>query len=137
VHDFNGGIRPSGLFWTVDLPDRAFRFTRSGRHATLEAEDVPVVDSFTFVPIPPVNVIPATVSFEVRWDATGPLMELGSGSAVPPTDRAAFLGRFREARATGSFSGRELGFSFESDPGASSDPLGFAELGRERNGVFL
>jgi hypothetical protein len=136
VHDFNGGIRPSGLFWTVDLPNRAFRFTRNGRHATLEAKDVPVVDSFTFVPIPPVNVIPATVSFEVRWDATGPLMELGSGAAVPPTDRAAFLGRFREARANGSFSGRELGFSFESDPGASSD-LGFAELGRERNGVFL
>jgi hypothetical protein len=136
VHDFNGGIRPSGLFWTVDLPDRAFRFTRNGRHAVLQAKDVPVVDSFTFLPIPPVNVIPATVSFRVRWEATGPLMELGSGTAVPPTDRAAFLGRFREARATGSFSGRELGFSFKSNPGASSD-RGFAELGRERNGAFL
>jgi hypothetical protein len=136
VHDFNGGIRPSGLFWTVDLPDEAFRFTRNGRHAVLQAKHVPVVDSFTFLPIPPVNVIPATVSFKVRWEATGPLMELGSGTAVPPTDRAAFLGRFREARATGSFSGRELGFSFKSDPGASSD-LGFAELGRERNGAFL
>jgi hypothetical protein len=120
----------------VDLPDRGFRFTRDGRHATLHVEDVPVVDSFTFVPIPPPIVIPATVSFRVRWDAIGPLMELGSGTAVPPTDRAAFLGRFREARATGSFSGRELGFSFESNPGASSD-RGFAELGRERNGVFL
>jgi hypothetical protein len=136
VHDFNGGIRPSGLFWTVDLPDDAFRFTSNGRHALLKAKDVPVVDSFTFLPIPPVNVIPATVSFKVRWEATGPLMELGSGTAAEPTDRAAFLGRFREARATGSFSGRELGFSFKSDPGASSD-RGFAELGRERNGAFL
>ena len=95
-----------------------------------------MVDSFTFLPIPPPVVIPATVSFRVKWEATGPLIERGSGAAVPPTDRAAFLGRFREARATGSFSGRELGFSFKSDPEASSD-RGFAELGRERNGVFL
>jgi hypothetical protein len=32
-------------------------------------------------------------------------------------------------------SGAELGFSFRSDPGVSSD-RGFADVGRERNGVF-
>jgi hypothetical protein len=136
VHDFNGGIQPSGFFWTVEVPGRAFTFSRDGRHATLRAEAVPVVDAFTFLPIPPTNPVPAAVSFEVRWEATGPLMKLGSGNAVSPTDPAAFLGRFRTARATGSFSGSELGFAFESNPGASSD-RGFAELGRERNGVFL
>jgi hypothetical protein len=37
----------------------------------------------------------------------------------------------------GSFSGSELGFRFRSNPGASSDPQGYAEIGTERNGSFL
>jgi hypothetical protein len=34
------------------------------------------------------------------------------------------------------FSGAELGFSFVTKRGASSD-LGYAQIGTERNGVFL
>jgi hypothetical protein len=133
VHDFNGGILPSGLFWTVQVDDDAFRISRDGRRARLRAEDAPVVDSFTFGGQ---NVIPATVSLRVRWDATEEPVARGSGGAVAPTDPAAFLGRFAKARSTGVFSATELGFSFESDGRASTD-RGFAELGRERNGVFL
>jgi hypothetical protein len=55
---------------------------------------------------------------------------------VPATDPAAFLGMFAPARSTGQFSGAELGFSFVSKRGASSD-LGYAQIGTERNGVFL
>jgi hypothetical protein len=33
-------------------------------------------------------------------------------------------------------SGRQLGFSFRTDPGANSN-RGYAEIGTERNGVFL
>jgi hypothetical protein len=62
-------------------------------------------------------------------------MNLGSGKTVPPTDPAAFLGQFAPARAEATISGSELGFAFRSDS-ASSD-RGFAELGRERNGMFL
>jgi hypothetical protein len=94
---------------------------------------VPLIDSFVFAGA---NVIPATASFRVEWEATGPPEELGSGAAVPETDPAAFLGLFAPARAKGSFSGSELGFAFSSNPGASSD-LGYAELGTERNGSFL
>jgi hypothetical protein len=75
------------------------------------------------------------VSFRIRWEATGPAQNLGSGSSVPATDPAAFLGEFAPARAEATISGTELGFAFRSDS-ASSD-RGFAELGRERNGVFL
>lgn len=82
-------------------------------------------------------LVPSTVSFMVEWEATGPPEELGSCSDVDPTDKEAFLGVFAPARATGQFSGTELGFRFASRPGASSDPLGYAELGTERNGVFL
>ena len=133
VHDYNGGIQPSGLFWAVELPDDAFEVSHGGRRATLDATDVCVLDSFQFLGP---NSVPATVSFTVRWEATGPRELRGKGSRVPPTDPAAFLGRFAPARVTGSFSGSQLGFSFRSNPGVSSDDA-FAELGPERNGVFL
>jgi len=132
MHDFNGGVQPSGLFWIVELPDHALRVSRDGDHAILEARDVSVVDSFQFGG--PVQV-PASVSFTVRWDATGPRQRRGSGSGVPATDPAAFLGNFAFARSTAQFSGRELGFSFQSNR-ATTD-RGFAEMGFERNGTFL
>lgn len=99
----------------------------------MAAKDVPVLDTFQFAnPF----LVPSTVSFRVEWEATGPQNELGSGNTVPPTDPASFLGTFAPARSTGQFSGAELGFSFASKPGASSD-LGYAQIGTERNGVFL
>lgn len=107
--------------------------SRSGGRARVIAKDVPVIDTFQFAnPF----LVPSTVSFTIEWEATGPLEELGSGKAVPPTDPASFLGTFASAHATGRFSGAELGFSFVSKPGASSD-LGYAEIGTERNGIFL
>ena len=92
-----------------------------------------VIDTFQFASQ---FLVPATVSFRVEWDATGPPEPLGSGNSVDPTDAAAFLGTFAPARSTGQFSGAELGFSFASKRGASTD-LGYAEIGTERNGVFL
>jgi hypothetical protein len=117
----------------VELPGDAFRVSHDGRRATLESKDVCVLDSFQF--LGPTNIA-ATVSFTVRWQATGRRQRRGSGPAVEPTDPAAFLGRFAPARATGVFSGSEVGFSFRSNPGADTDDT-FAELGPERNGVFL
>jgi hypothetical protein len=107
--------------------------SRNRRHAIVEAKDVPVIDTFQFAGS---FLVPSTVSFRIKWEATGPPEQLGSGNAVPATDPAAFLGTFAPARSTGWFSGTELGFSFVSKPGASSD-LGYAEIGTERNGVFL
>jgi hypothetical protein len=134
VHDFNGGILPSGLFWTVDLRKTAVDFKMNDRRAVLHAKNVPVIDTFQiFGPFD----TPALVDFKVKWEATGPAVPLGSGDAVPATDPAAFLGAIAPARAEGSFSGEEIGFTFESNVGASSSPQGYAELGTERNGVFL
>jgi hypothetical protein len=133
VHDLNAAITPSGLFWIVELPRDAFRISRDGRQATLKAQNVAVVDSFQF--LGPVN-IPASVSFSIRWEVIGGFRPRGRGSAVAPTDPAAFLGRLADARSTGSFSGVELGFSFRSNPRVSTD-RGYAEVGTHRNGVFL
>ncbi len=107
--------------------------SKNGRRAVVEATDLQVIDTFHFAGA---FLVPSTVSFEIEWEATGPPEQLGSGNAVPPTHPAAFLGSIAPARSTGSFSGTELGFSFASKRGASTD-LGYAELGTERNGVFL
>ena len=115
----------------MELPDDAFKVSHDGRRATLEAKDVCVLDSFQFGG--PVTV-PASVSFKIRWEATGRFERRGSGSDVPATDPAAFLGRFADARSTAIFSGSEVGFSFNGRAGTTG---GFAQLGPERNGVFL
>jgi hypothetical protein len=115
----------------VELPGDAFTVSHDGRRATLEAKDVCVLDSFQFGG--PTNV-PASVSFKIRWEATGRFESRGKGSAVPATDPAAFLGRFADARSTGSFSGSQVGFSFK---GRGDTDDTFAELGPERNGAFL
>jgi hypothetical protein len=91
-----------------------------------------VVDSFVFLGE---DEIPATVSFSITWQAQGPFHRLRPGSN-DPTDPSAFAAMFADALATGTFSGEEIGFTFESDPGASSEGL-FAEMGMEQNGVFL
>jgi hypothetical protein len=121
------------LFWVVELPEDAIRISNHGRRASVQADDVCVLDSFQFGG--PVNV-PASVTYKVEWEANGPSVRRGKGKAVPADDQAAFLGDFAPALAKGTFSGRELAFSFKSDPGASS-ARGYALLGTERNGVFL
>jgi hypothetical protein len=47
------------------------------------------------------------------------------------------LGLIAPAVSTISCSGEEFGFEFRSDRGASSSPRGWAQIGTERNGVFL
>jgi hypothetical protein len=79
---------------------------------------------------------PATVSYRVEWRGKKGRRRRGRGLQVPPTDPAAFLGRIRKAKATGTFSGAIEGFSFSTDV-ASPATSRFALLGTERNGVFL
>jgi hypothetical protein len=131
VHDLNGGALASGLFWT--LPADELRVSDDGREAVLHIDDVGVIDSFQILSG---LGTPATVSLHAEWRATGPPVHRGKGHAVPPTDQAAFLGQFALARSTATFVGAEFGFSFRSDPRVST-ARGFAEMGRERNGVFL
>jgi hypothetical protein len=132
LHDFQGGIPPSGLFWTVQIPDHSFRMSRDARRAVLYVDDLCLIDSFTFLGV---TTTPAVIDAVVRWEATGPLQERGAGDDVPPDDPAAFEGLLRFARAEGRFSGTELGFAFKAR--GSSEAGAFAELGFEENGVFL
>lgn len=93
---------------------------------------MPVIDSYVFLGP---NETPATVNLDVTWVATEMSRRLGAGASVPPSDPRAFVGTFSRARATGTFSGSEIGFEFQSRL-ASSD-RGYAQMGRQRNGSFL
>jgi hypothetical protein len=132
VHDFNGGILASGLFWTVPARARDLRVSRDGRRAVLEMRDVAVIDSFQFFGP---SQTPASVSFRIEWRATGPFEQHGSGRTVPPEAAAAFLGDIAPARSTIRCSGEEWGFSFSTD--LAGTDRGSAQIGRTRNGVFL
>jgi hypothetical protein len=81
--------------------------------------------------------VDATVSFDVVWG--GPVtrrIEVEHG-----TNGNRFAGEFVEDHATVTWSGsNELGFRFRSHPGDFSTSVpgrAFAELGRERNGIFV
>jgi hypothetical protein len=60
----------------------------------------------------------------------GPLV-FAPGPLDHVADASAFLGTFRTARAKGTFAGIGLGYAFKTRGAAA------AELGSERNGVFL
>jgi hypothetical protein len=133
VHDINGGVLASGLFWTLPLDDDALDVSDDGRRVVLDVEGIQVIESYQlFAP----TTTAATLSFHIEWQATGPFVERGKDATVAPTDPAAFLARFAVARSTAEFELSEFGFSFRSNPGVNADQ-GFAEMGRERNGVFL
>jgi hypothetical protein len=121
------------LFWTTGLARHEVRVTPRGARATYDVRDLCVVDSFQF--LGPSDQA-ATVSFRIGWEATGEFVPRGHGDEVPPDDPGAFLGEFANAFSTAEFSGSQFGFSFASLPGVSTE-RGFAQMGTERNGVFL
>jgi hypothetical protein len=132
VHDLNAGILPNGLFWTAQIPSDAFHVSSDGQVASLTLRAQPLVDNFTlFGPLP----IAAQVDMDLLWQATNEPIERGQGVEADPTSPAAFTGHFAEARCTGTVRGFETGFSFTTGELTSADF--FAELGPERNGVFL
>jgi hypothetical protein len=57
------------LFWIVELPEDAIHVSNNGRRASVRAEGVPVLDSFHFGGP---TTIPATVTYSIEWEATGP-----------------------------------------------------------------
>jgi hypothetical protein len=104
------------------------------QRAVLQVKNVPVIDSFQFFGP---NSTGALVDIRAQWTATGPAEARGSGDAVPPTDPAVFVGEIAPAVSTIACSGREFGFEFRSNAGASSTNGGWAQLGTERNGSFI
>ena len=130
VHDFNPGISPNGLFWTVPIPLNAVQIDLDGGVATLQVNHLTVAD-YTTVPksLARGSSTPATVSFTVRWT--------GQRTRQPVRDAAnGFTGEFVRNTATIEWTASTNGFTFTSDPAATSKSL-VSLLGKERNGVFF
>ena len=74
--------------------------------------------------------VPAAITYELEW--SGPITR---DVTVRDADHG-FRGRFLENQARLAWSASQAGFKFVSDPANTSTSL-FAQLGRERNGVFF
>lgn len=116
----------------MEIPDESFTVNSAGNAARLKVTDLPIPDTFFFSN----NVsVAAEIDLDVRFRATAPPVTRGFGDAVPADDFGAFLGEFSDATAQGTGAGRETGFSFAT--GGLNASGFFAELGYQRNGVFL
>lgn len=130
VHDFNPGIRSSGLFWTQPVSPDTLDVDLEGGTATLGAEDFDVEDYHNLH-----NALlggpsdPSSVSFEMRWSALEPAMEV--------TDPVhGFTGRFQISQVEIAWSAKVGSFVFNSDPPSTTVNVR-SVIGRERNGVFF
>jgi len=132
LHDLNPTFAPpTGLFWTVPVPDGSVTVDLAQGSASLQARDVAVLDFGTIVNAlssmaPPV---PATVSFRVEWRATAPPMPVRN-------ETQGFAAELARATAQMEWTATVGRYSFTSAPLATSSST-FAEVGRERNGIFL
>jgi hypothetical protein len=127
IHDFNPGILPNGLFWTMSIPRNSLTVSHQGEHAQLRLRHLPIPDTFFYAN----NVsVAAEIDVDLSWSAIAAPVPRGFGS-----DWAAFAGEFADASCEGTAAGRETGFAFQS--GRMDASAFFAELGFEKNGVFF
>jgi hypothetical protein len=130
VHDFAPPVAPSGLFWTVPVPDDAVTVNLAAGTAELHIRNMDVLDSYSI----PNNLAggptePATVGFDLYWsDPTG------VESIV--NDEQGYAGTFLEVTSALEWSGQTAEFAFISDPAPTSTSL-FGLIGYEANGVFM
>ena len=135
VHDFNPGIAPSGLFWTIPIEPGAIKVDPVTGEARLRVHALKILDfhdiltALGLVPGPP--PVPSRVSFEVRWAGHGAPVDLHD-----PT--FGFTGHYVTGPATISFtaSNDNSDVVYTSDATGQSNPASPA-VGTEQNGVFF
>jgi hypothetical protein len=124
-------LSPNGVFWTVRLPDdNPLLVDFQAGEATLIA-DIDVLD-YTKIPnsLALGPAVPAAVTYDLEW--SGPIAR--DINVRDTTNR--FRGRFLENKAALAWSASRAGFKFVSDSADTSTSV-FAQLGRERNGLFF
>ena len=129
IHDFNPGIRPSGLFWTVPVKEDALQVDLANGKATLALTNFGLEDYGTLEnALMDGPELDASVTFKMTWTATGDPFNVSD-----PVHQ--FAGRYSLARVDISWTGtNESGFSFASSPGITQVK---SVIGRERNGIFF
>ena len=143
LHDISPGIAPSGLFWTVRIPDRwvSVEADDLGEGARYRIDNLKLLDYGTLANSLP-NIAPpgtqfsppsrAVATFDMRW--------MGNAGATSATDSGpdmfTFTGIFTHATMAWSCSVPGKHFKFRSDAANTSHET-FAALVNERNGSFF
>lgn len=131
-HDWEPGIEPSGLFWTIEFPGAAMSAAPGAGTAHLHGESVAVDDYHDFFNAisPSPTSQPAIVSFDVRWTGARPKTKLHDTTF-------GFEGDFIAGTATIAFTAQDVGSNvvYTSDP-AGQTTVG-SGVGHERNGIFF
>lgn len=141
THDFNPGISPQGVYWTVAVPPEGVQINFGAGTASWQLDNFANQDYFNLQNAlvrqagigengpPPV---PATASFMLSWSGVTQRLQRRDaaqgfeGEYVLNTSQLQWSG---EAPAASG----EPSFSFRS----TSSRNGFSMLGRERNGSFF
>ncbi len=79
--------------------------------------------------------IAAQIDVDVEWKATSAPVRRGEGLDAEDPFFTKFIGEFAEASCAGRGGGRETGFQFKT--GRLTADGFFAQIGSQRNGVFL
>jgi hypothetical protein len=123
---------PTGLFWTVPIPASGVSVDLDSGTASMRADDVVVWDYTQIANAIATNApppLPATISFRVQWS--------GNAGRVPVRNSAqGFSGDFIRNTARIAWSATVGPYQLVSAPGETSSSS-FAEIGRERNGMFF
>lgn len=130
IHDFNPGIRESGLFWTLPVSEDALEVDLDDGTASLAVKDLDQEDYHNLS-----NALhdgpsdPATVSFDMRWKAIAEPIHVNDSVH-------GFTGKFQLSAVQIEWSATAPNFEFVSDPASTTTNVR-SVIGRERNGIFF
>ena len=132
VTNIDSGNVPGGLFWTIPIPPHSVTIHPGAGEASLRLANVESKDFGNFCSDAMHGPsVPATYSFNARWSGVLNRVKVRN-------DAQGFAGHFVITNASLEYavSVPDKSFEFVSDPASTSINL-FAQIGRERNGVFF
>jgi hypothetical protein len=138
-HAYDPGSIPTGVLWTIRIPDDSVNMDVENGTATLHLTNIPVFDFFTVAnSLDPAHRLDAAAALinavRVEWSGVTRRLEFSDAENT-------FAGLFLESSAaidvkvtTRSVPTHNIpGFRFASDTTKSL----FAQIGQERNGIFF
>ena len=133
VNDFEPGIAPNGLFWTIVVPASAGEVSGLSGNARFHLENFAIPDFGNFPnaisPSPDPPAIPSHATFDVHWRANGERTDIRD-------ETFGFAGTYVASEATISFSVSNDGGPTYTSVDAGQKTIGSA-VGTERNGVYF
>jgi hypothetical protein len=133
VHDFEAGIRASGLFWTIPMPHETMQGRPRIGRARFHSRHLAVPDFHDFLNAvsPNPKSTPGHVSFDVRWRGDP------AGRQRIRDKTFGFVGEFVPCRATIEFSVSDDRRDVVYTSVARRQKTVGGGIGHERNGRFF